>query len=40
MVSRSMLAFVAVSLVGLAAAAPDINVVVGNFALNLVGCCR
>ena len=37
MVSRATLAFVAASLVAVAsAAAPDINVVVGNFALNLV----
>ena len=37
MVSCATLAFVAASLVAVAsAAAPDINVVVGNFALNLV----
>ena len=37
MVSCSTLAFVAASLLAVAsAAAPDINVVVGNFALNLV----
>ena len=36
MMSRTMLAIVAASLVAVATAAPDINVVVGNFALNLV----
>ena len=39
MVSRPMLAFAAVWLLAVVNAAPDIDVVVGNFALNLVSCC-